>query len=388
LTIPRRAVTLRPDSGEARMLDRNGPLKGVRVVEMAGLGPAPFACMMLADMGAEVVRIARPGSKPLFGIDQKYNLYDRSRASLTLDLRGDTDRGTALALIDRAEVLVEGFRPGVMERLGLGPGDCHARNPALVYGRMTGWGQDGPLRDRAGHDLNYMAISGALWAIGPDGVPPPPPQNIVADLAGGGMMLVAGVLAALVHARAAGQGQVVDTCMSDGAALMMVMQYGLKAAGIGHSGARGADILNGGSAWYRCYAAADGGYVALGAIEPQFFAAFLDAIGEAGNPVFADQYAPDAQAPMTEALTAIFARRTRAEWADLLAGIDACFAPVLSMDEAPDHAHNAARGTFIRTDDIVQPGPCPRFSATPADAPTHGDAGTLDARTVLARWTE
>ena len=366
------------------MLDRNGPLKGLRVVELAGLGPGPFACMMLADMGAEVVRVARPGLKPLFGIDQKFNLYDRSRRVLELNLREARDRDAALDLIDRAEIVIEGYRPGVIERLGLGPDILLGRNPALVIGRMTGWGQDGPLRDREGHDIDYMAISGALWAIGPADAPPPPPQNIVADLAGGGMMMVAGVLAALTHARATGQGQVVDCAMSDGAALMMVMQYGLKAAGIGHDGARGADILNGGAAWYRCYTTKDGGHVAVGAIEPQFFAALLQAVGRADDPVFANQYGP--QPDMHAALEAIFLEKTRDEWAAILEPLDACAAPVLSMAEAPAHPHNRARGTFVDAGGILQPGPCPRFSATPSDTPTHGDAGAITLDEVLARW--
>ncbi len=368
------------------MLNRNGPLKGVRVVEMAGLGPAPFACMMLADMGAEVIRIARPGLKPLFGLDQKFNLYDRSRRTLTLNLREADEAAQAADLIAKSEILIEGFRPGVMERLGLGPEAMLARNPALIYGRMTGWGQDGPLRDRAGHDLTYMAITGTLWAIGPDGMPPPPPQNIVADLAGGGMMMVAGVLAALTHARAHGKGQVVDACMSDGAALMMVMQHGLKAGGIGHDGARGADLLNGGSAWYQCYETRDGGYVALGAIEPQFFAKLLEVTGQDGNPVFADQYAPEAQAGMQAALRELFLTRDRDDWAQLLEHVDACFAPVLTMTEAPSHPHNAARGTFVESDGVLQPGPCPRFSGTPSDPPTHGDAGTISFEEASAAW--
>lgn len=368
------------------MLNRNGPLKGVRVLEMAGLGPAPFACMMLADMGAEVLRIARPGQGPMFGIAQKYNLYDRSRRTLTLDLRDPAQNAQAQRLIGCAEILVEGYRPGVMERLGLGPDEMLAHTPALIYGRMTGWGQSGPLRDRAGHDLTYMAITGALWSIGPEGTPPPPPQNIIADLAGGGMMLVAGVLAALLSARATGQGQVVDTCMSDGAALMMVMQYGLKAAGRWNDAVRGGNLLNGGAAWYQCYETRDGGYVALGPIEPQFFAALLKAVGRSDDPVFADQYAPRAQAPMQAALREMFAARDRDEWAALLEKVDACCAPVLSMEEAPHHRHNVARGTFVDTDGVLQPGPCPRFSATPTDPPTHGDAGTLTAEEALAAW--
>jgi alpha-methylacyl-CoA racemase len=369
------------------MLDRNGPLKGLRVVEMAGLGPAPFACMMLADMGAQVARLARPGQKPLFGLDQKYNLYDRSRQTVTLDLRTPEDHVQARALIDRAEVLIEGFRPGVMERLTLGPDDVMPRNPRLVYGRMTGWGQTGPLKDRAGHDLTYMAISGALWSIGPAGLPPPPPQNIIADLAGGGMMLLAGVLAGVLHARKTGTGQVVDACMSDGAALMMVLQYGLKAAGLWDDTARGGNVLNGGAAYYRCYETRDGGYVALGPIEPQFFATLLDHIGCAQDPAFADQYDPATQSAMQTTLTKIFRSKPRDAWQTILEQVDACCAPVLSMTQAPDHPHNIARGTFVTSDGVLQPGPVPRFSQTPSDPPSHGDAGTTNVQDVLNRWT-
>ncbi len=375
-------------NGGFEMLNRNGPLKGLRVVEMAGLGPGPFAAMMLADMGAEVVRIARPGQKPPFGLDQKYSLYDRCRRSLVLDMRDPDQQAQAVALIERAEVLIEGYRPGVMERLGLGPDPMLARNPGLVYGRMTGWGQDGPLKDRAGHDLTYMAISGTLWSIGPAGTPPPPPQNIVADLAGGGMMLVAGVLAALLNARATGKGQVVDVCMSDGAALMMVMQWGLKAAGAWDDGKRGGNILNGGAAWYQCYETRDGGYVALGAIEPQFFAALLAEVGRSGDPVFADQYGGERQVGMQAALRELFLTRDRDDWAALLERVDACCAPVLSMEEAPRHPHNVARGTFVESDGVRQPGPCPRFSDTPSDPPTHGDCGMVEVAEVLESWAQ
>ncbi|WP_390915421.1 CoA transferase [Pseudosulfitobacter sp. SM2401] len=368
------------------MLDRKGPLRGVRVVEMAGLGPAPFCAMMLADMGAEVIRIARPGQAPLFGLEQKHNLYDRSRRSLTLDLRDPEQLGQAKSLIAKAEILIEGFRPGVMERLGLGPDDVTPTNPALVYGRMTGWGQDGPLSQRAGHDLNYMAISGALWSIGPADAPPPPPQNIIADLAGGGMMLLTGVLAALTHARANGEGQVVDACMSDGAALMMVLQYGLKAGGAWDDTARGGNVLNGGAAYYRCYETSDGGYVALGPIEPQFFATLLDKLNLTDHPTFANQYDADAQADMHSALESIFRCNTRDTWQTILEEVDACFAPVLSMEEAPQNPHNIARGTFVETDGVVQPAPVPRFMGTPSDPPTHGDAGHVGFDEVMEKW--
>ena len=259
------------------MLDRAGPLRGLRVVEMAGLGPAPFCAMMLADMGAQVIRIARPGQKPLFGLEQKHNLYDRSRQSLTLDLRDAGDLEKAKTLINKAEVLIEGYRPGVMERLGLGPDVFDATNPALVYGRMTGWGQDGPLKDRAGHDLNYMAISGALWSIGPADRPPPPPQNIIADLAGGGMMLLTGVMAGVINARTTGQ-RAGRGCLhvgrgrfDDGAD-----NTGSRQGAHGTIARAGGNVLNGGAAYYRCYTTSDGGYVALGPIEPQFFAQLLE----------------------------------------------------------------------------------------------------------------
>lgn len=369
------------------MLDRGGPLRGLRVVEMAGLGPAPFCAMMLADMGAEVVRVARPNQKPLFGLDQKHNLYDRSRRSLTLDLRDPIGLDQAKTLISKAEVLIEGFRPGVMERLGLGPDEVTPNNPKLVYGRMTGWGQNGPLKDRAGHDLNYMAISGALWSIGPAGSPPPPPQNIIADLAGGGMMLLTGVLAATLNARTTGKGQVVDACMSDGAALMMTLQYGLNAGGAWDDSKRGGNVLNGGAAYYRCYQTSDGGYVALGPIEPQFFATLLEHIGLENDPRFNNQYDPMAQGEMQTVLTDLFANKTRNDWEKILTQVDACFAPVLSMTEAPNHPHNIKRGTFVETDGVVQPAPVPRFSGTPSDAPTHGDAGEIEFEEVMSKWS-
>jgi alpha-methylacyl-CoA racemase len=343
--------------------------------------------MMLADMGAEVIRIARPGQVAFMGLDQKYMLYDRSRQTVELDMRDAKQHAQAQQLIARAEILVEGFRPGVMERLGLGPDQMLAANPALVYGRMTGWGQTGPFADRAGHDLNYMAVSGALWSIGPGDAPPPPPQNIVADLAGGGMMLLAGVLAATLHARSHGRGQVVDACMSDGAALMMVLQYGLKAAGVDSDTPRGAGLLNGGAPWYRCYATADAGYVALGPIEPQFFAVLIDRLGLANDPSFAAQYDPAMYAGMHARLETIFASQPRAYWEELLGDVDACFAPVLSMDEAPNHPQNTDRGTFHNSQGIIQPGPAPRFSATPQDAPTHGDAGKVDFTEIMQRWS-
>ncbi|MEL7097690.1 MAG: CaiB/BaiF CoA-transferase family protein [Pseudomonadota bacterium] len=366
------------------MLDRNGPLRGVRVIEMAGLGPAPFCAMMLADMGAEVIRVARPGQAPMFGLEQRHNLYDRSRRTLTLNLRDAGDHAKLRFLTDKADILIEGFRPGVMERLNLAPETLHQSNPRLVFGRMTGWGQTGPLKDRAGHDLNYMAISGALWSIGPADAPPPPPQNIIADLAGGGMLLLAGVLAAHIHAAKTGQGQTVDACMTDGAALMMTLQYGLLAGGAWDDSKRGGNALNGGLACYRCYTTSDGGYIALGPLEPQFWALLVEALGLETDLDFTNQYGD--QTPMHAKLETLFASKPRSHWEALLTDIDACFAPVLPMQEAPNHPHNTARQTFVTTDGITQPSAAPRFSATPLDTPTHGDAGELTYEDALSSW--
>jgi alpha-methylacyl-CoA racemase len=367
------------------MLQRSGPLKGVRIVEMAGLGPAPFAAMHLADLGAEVVRIARPGQKFPLPIDAKYNLFNRSRRSLTLDLTKARDVDRLWQLIERAEVLIEGFRPGKMEKLGFGPEQVQARNPALVYGRLTGWGQEGPLAHAAGHDMNYAAITGAVWGLGDADRPPPAPMNLIADQGGGAMMLNVGILAALTHARATGQGQVVDTAMTDGVNLLMTMQHGLAACGA-WSDKRSGDFINGGVAWYRCYETGDGKYVSVGCVEPQFFAELLALLGLTHDPRFADQYAAAAQAGMMDALTALFQTATQQEWCDILEGSDACFAPVVSLAGAPDHAHNRARGSFVTVDGIEMPAPAPRFSRTPPETPTTGDAGEIGLEEILEHW--
>jgi alpha-methylacyl-CoA racemase len=368
------------------MYQRNGPLKGIRVVEMAGLGPAPFSCMHLADLGAEVVRVARPGQTFPFPIDDKFNIYDRSRRTLELDLRTIEDQNSLWQLLDRAEILIEGFRPGVMEKLGFGPDEVLGRNPALVYGRMTGWGQAGPLAQAAGHDLNYAALTGAIWSVGKADTPPPVPLNVIADLAGGAMMLSVGVLAALTHARATGEGQVVDAAMTDGAALMMAMQYGFLSAGLWNDTERGSNFMNDGVAWYGCYETADGGYVTLGSLEPQFFGEFLEKVGLSNNPAFADQYAPSAQAEMKARLAELFASKTRDVWCSLLEGTDACFAPVLSMVEAPDHPHNKARETFVDIDGVTQPAPTPRFSRSPADMPLAAGGPAMNIAEILEHW--
>lgn len=354
-----------------------GPLHGVRVVEFAGLGPGPFCAMLLADLGAEVLRIVRPGVAP-----DPQDITTRSRRQVAIDLRGPDGQAAALALIDKADLLVEGFRPGVMERLGLGPDDCLARNPRLVYGRMTGWGQHGPLAKAAGHDINYIAISGALHAIGRAGEAPVPPLNYVGDFGGGGMLLAVGLLAALHEADRSGRGQVIDAAMTDGTALLSAFMYGFKAKGQ-WSNQRGENMLDGGAHFYDTYACADGRYVAIGAIEPQFYAELRERCG-IHDPLFDGQMDPARWPLLKLRLADVFRTRTRDEWCALLEGTDACFAPVLDWDEAPQHAHNRARGTFTEVDGVVQPAPAPRFSRSTPTEPAAPQAASLDE--VLAAW--
>ena len=354
-----------------------GPLHGVRVVEFAGLGPGPFCAMLLADLGAEVLRIVRPGTPA-----DPQDITTRSRRQVAIDLRGPDGQAAALALIDKADLLVEGFRPGVMERLGLGPDDCLARNPRLVYGRMTGWGQHGPLAKAAGHDINYIAISGALHAIGRAGEAPVPPLNYVGDFGGGGMLLAVGLLAALHEAGRSGRGQVIDAAMTDGTALLSAFMYGFKAKGQ-WSNQRGENMLDGGAHFYDTYACADGKYVAIGAIEPQFYAELRERCG-IHDPLFDGQMDPARWPLLKLRLADVFRTRTRDEWCALLEGTDACFAPVLDWDEAPQHAHNRARGTFTEVGGVVQPAPAPRFSRSTPTAPAAPQAASLDE--VLAAW--
>jgi alpha-methylacyl-CoA racemase len=337
---------------------RSGPLKDVKIIEFAGIGPGPFACMLLSDMGADVVRVDRKGG---FG-GSKYDVMSRGRRSIGLDLKDAADNATALALIERADALVEGFRPGVMERLGLGPEPALARNPKLVYGRMTGWGQEGPLAQAAGHDINYIALSGALHAMGRAGAPPAPPLNLVGDFGGGALYLAMGVCAALFEAQKSGQGQVIDCAMTDGAASLMAMFYGMRGAGI-WSDERDANLLDGGAPFYDCYECADGGFIALGAIEPQFYGDLISQLGLSGDlPAQMDRTAWPA---LSEKIAAVVRSKSREEWRAMLEGSDACFAPVLSLAEAPAHPHNAARGAFIELDGVAQPNAAPRFSRTP-----------------------
>jgi len=355
-----------------------GPLKGLRVVEMAGIGPGPFCAMLLADMGAEVLRISRPGA----GHDA-HDIISRGRAHWEVELRAPGAAARVLDAIAQADVLIEGFRPGVMERLGLGPAECHARNPRLVYGRMTGWGQHGPLSHAAGHDINYIAISGALHAIGRSGEAPVPPLNYVGDFGGGAMLLAFGLLAALHEARDSGQGQVVDAAMTDGAALLSAMMYGFKSAGQ-WSNQRGENMLDGGAHFYDTYACADGRHVAVGAIEPQFYALLRERCGLAEDAAF-DAQMDSARWPLLKLrLADVFRTRTRDEWCLLLEGSDACFAPVLDWDEAPQHPHNVARGTFADVGGVVQPAPAPRFSRTAPVLPQAIVPGGGAA--LLRRW--
>lgn len=364
-----------------------GPLHGVKVIEFAALGPCPMAAMILADLGAEVVRIERkpaPGAKPASDLfDPKIDILNRSRRVLTLDLKKPEGLAAAHELVSKADILVEGYRPGVMERIGLGPDACLAANPRLVYGRMTGWGQTGPLAHAAGHDINYLSLSGALSAIGEAGGKPVVPLNLVADCGGGAMLLVVGVLAALTEARTSGQGQVVDAAMTDGSALLMTMMYTLKAMGQ-WSAERGSNLLDGGAHFYDTYRCADGKYLSIGPIEPQFYALFLDKAGIT-DPDFKLQWDRARWPELKRRLAAHLETRSRDEWCALLEGSDACVAPILSMDEAPEHPHNRARGTFIELDGVIQPAPAPRFSRSVPAQPRPPVVGA-SGEEVLTDW--
>lgn len=343
-----------------------GPLAGVRVLELAGIGPGPFCGMMLADLGAEVVRIDRPGGNATatFG----HEVLFRSRRTLAVDLKHPEGVEVVLRLCEGADALYEGYRPGVAERLGVGPQECMQRNPALVYGRMTGWGQDGPLARAAGHDINYIGLSGALHAIGRVDSGPVPPLNLVGDFGGGGMMLALGLVAGILSARTSGQGQVVDASMVEGSAALMAMFYGMRGSGV-YNNQRGTGLLDTGAPFYDVYETADGRWVALGPIEPQFYAELCDRL-DLGEEFADGQYDLPNWPAMKERLADVVRTRTRDEWDDLLAGTDVCYAPVLDLDEAPAHPHNQARGSFVEVGGITQHRPTPRFSETVADDPT------------------
>ncbi|WP_103535305.1 CaiB/BaiF CoA-transferase family protein [Streptomyces sp. SM11] len=360
----------------------HGPLTGVRVVELAGIGPGPFAAMLLADLGADVVRVDRPGGAGL-GIDPAYDLTNRNKRSVLLDLKSDEGPARVLDLVERADILVEGYRPGVAERLGVGPDTCLTRNPKLVYGRMTGWGQNGPLADRAGHDIAYLALTGTLSMIGKPDEPPTVPANLVGDYAGGSLYLVVGVLAALQHARAHGEGQVVDAAIVDGAAHLATMIHGMLAAGSWQD-RRGANLLDGGCPFYGTYATSDGGHMAVGPLEGRFYAEFIGLLGLAD--AFPDRWDLARWDELRAAVTERFLTRTRAEWTEVFDGTDACVAPVLSLTEAPHHPHLAARSTFVEHSGLTQPAPAPRFSGTPVSVRCGPARPGADTAAVAADW--
>ncbi|WP_251095698.1 CaiB/BaiF CoA-transferase family protein [Streptomyces sp. Caat 7-52] len=359
-----------------------GPLAGVRVVELAGIGPGPFAAMLLADLGADVVRVDRPGGAGL-GIDPARDITNRNKRSIMVDLKAPDGPARVLDLAERADILVEGYRPGVAERLGIGPEDCHARNPRLVYGRMTGWGQDGPLAHRAGHDVAYIALTGTLGMIGRPDEPPAVPANLLGDYAGGSLYLVVGVLAALHHARATGTGQVVDAAIVDGTAHLSAMIHGMLAAG-GWQDRRAANLLDGGCPYYGTYETADGRYMAVGALEGKFYEEFLRLLGLDGLASARTDWTRWGE--LRERIAAAFKSRTRAEWTAVFEDSDACVAPVLSLREAPAHPHLAARGTFTDHEGITQPAPAPRFSATPTTVRTGPARPGADTAAVARDW--
>jgi len=363
---------------------RSGPLAGLKVVELAGIGPGPHAAMILADLGADVVRIDRPAGGLRLGSPDAPDPTLRGRRRVAADLKDPAGRETVLRLVEHADILLEGYRPGVTERLGVGPADCHARNPKLVYGRMTGWGQDGPLAPRAGHDINYLSLTGALHAIGRGGQRPVPPLNLVGDFGGGSMLLVVGVLAALWEAERSGQGQVVDAAMVDGVSVLSQMVWALLGKKIWRD-ERDANLLDGHAPFYDTFTCADGRHVAVGALEPQFYALLLAGL-EIDPAELPAQYDPQGWAELRTRFTATFATRTRDEWAAVFADTDACVTPVLAFGEVADHPHLAARCTIVERDGIPQAAPAPRFSRTATEIPARASAPE-DVNSVLADWT-
>lgn len=358
----------------------SGPLQGFKIIEMAAIGPVPFCGMMLSDMGADIVRIDRKG-RPVAHQDNPVN---RGRRSIALDLKRPQDISTALQLISHADALIEGFRPGVMERLGLGPDICMEGNPRLVYGRMTGWGQSGPLSQAAGHDINYIALSGALHAMSRDGQPPSPPLNLIGDYGGGAMMLATGVLAALLESSRSSRGQVVDAAMTDGSASLMSLFHGLQAEGNWRD-TPGTNMLDGGAHFYNSYACADGKFISIGPLEPQFYAVLLQRC-EIDDPAFNKQMDTSQWPALKQKLAALFKTRRRDEWCALLEGSDACFAPVLDTHEAAGHPHNLARQTFVTHNGITQAAPAPRFSRTPGAIRSAPAAADENRDAILREW--
>ncbi len=358
-----------------------GPLKGLKIVEMAGIGPAPFCAMMLADMGAEVIRIDRLNHK---GSGHRANVLNRGRRSLALDLKNPASVEAVLKLIEQADALIEGFRPGVMERLGLGPDDCLARNPKLIFGRMTGWGQTGPLAQAAGHDINYISVAGALGAMGYSDRPPTPPLNLVGDFGGGAMYLLTGILAALLERANSGRGQVIDAAMTDGTASLLSPFFGLMAMDMWTTD-RQANKLDGGAHYYGSYACSDGKFISIGSIEPQFYALLLEKC-EIEDEGFLAQQDQDAWPQLRERLASIFLMKSRDEWCAIMEGTDVCFAPVMDLSEAPSHPHNAARETYVEFDGVTQPAPAPRFSRTQSQIQSSAAIVGEHSEEILTDW--
>jgi alpha-methylacyl-CoA racemase len=376
-----------------------GPLNGYRIIEIAGIGPGPFAAMLLADMGAEVIRVERAGAvRGPLPEGPHYDVLLRGRKNVAIDLKHPDGVQALLTLVESADALIEGFRPGVMERLGVGPDECLAKNPKLVFGRMTGWGQEGPYAQAAGHDINYIALAGALAHFGRAGEAPVPPLNMVGDFGGGGMFLAYGVVCALLEAQRSGQGQVVDTAMVDGAAVLMSMFWAFRTIGMFDEDARGTNLLDTGAHFYDVYRCSDGEYISLGSIEPQFYAELMRLTGLDGDEQFAKQMDKAEWPSLKQRLADVFVQKTQAEWCDLMEATDVCFAPVLTMGQAAQHPHNVERQTFIDVAGTLQPAPAPRFSRTSAEVvspPAHAGAHTrevfeawgVDAATIDA-WAE
>lgn len=358
-----------------------GPLTGIRVVEMAGIGPGPFTAMMLSDLGAEVIRVDRLSHK---GIGHRANVLNRGRKSIAVDLKNPRGVETTLRLIEQADVVLEGFRPGVMERLGLGPEKCLSVNPRLIFGRMTGWGQTGPLSQAAGHDINYISIAGALGAMGYADRPPAPPLNLVGDFGGGAMYLLTGILAALVERATSEQGQIIDAAMSDGTASLLSPFFGLMAMNMWTTD-RFSNRLDGGAFYYGSYECSDGRYISIGSLEPQFYALLLEK-AEITDPEFQEQLDEAAWPAKREKLTQLFKTKTRQQWCDIMEGTDVCFAPVLDLKEAPNHPHNIDRKTFVELDGVVQPAPAPRFSRTQGEIQGPAAMAGEHTREVLSAW--
>ena len=364
-----------------------GPLTGYKIIEIAGIGPGPFAAMMLSDMGAEVIRVERVQAvRDTQSSNANWDVMQRGRKNVAIDLKHADGVEALLQLVEKADAMIEGFRPGVMERLGVGPDVCLARNKKLVFGRMTGWGQDGPYANAAGHDINYIALAGALAHFGRAGEAPVPPLNMVGDFGGGGMLLAYGVVCALLEAQRSGAGQVVDAAMVDGSAILMSMFWGFKNIGLHDENARGTNMLDSGAHFYDVYKCSDGKYVSIGSIEPQFYAQLLQLTGLAGDAEYANQQDRSMWPKLKQRLTEVFATKTQAEWCKMMEGTDVCFAPVLTMSEAAKHPHNVARKTFIEIAGTTQPAPAPRFSRTVASLPTAPVGAGANTREVLQSW--